>query len=1266
MLYEDLEIYLLKDVESHPFFCCFQERIEIMESLLEATDKKDEESFDKAINACKNYISKYPNFVSYIRYLIHKVLYIRPHLSFSYDSSFELKLRRYDAQMVLMDLNSFKDEFLLSNQTNKETFLDILRADDFDEFIQYLVKNPTHDVSKPIEDFDIFYDKISNSNPINHYKFACLYGSVKCYKYFLNNNIKIPSDVTKYAIIGGNYEIIHILSQRNITFDSMFSIALQYQRNDIADWLLLHYQCEGVTIYDCLEWWNEKGFLYLLLNDFNDLSYTLATSLLNACSHGNISLVDCLLNNFNINQYINIEGRNILHIASEHSHLDIIKYLIEERQYNMDLQDQSKNTALHIACKKNAYYAVTYLCKIGANMNLINEKGYNILMISSKKGYLNIINFLLQTHKIDINFQNSKGWTALAIAVRENNGEIIDYLIGNGADINLVPDKYTTFNLLHIATEYQCFDAVKYFVENKYFDINSVEGDNWTPLNIASYSDNLQIFEYLYEHGANIYHKNSESNNSLNIASYNNCLDIILYIIEKVPKLINSIDDEGFNALEYASLRGQLSLVQFLCEHGAKVRTSLHLAVKSNHYRVVKYLVEVKHAGINATDHNSSTVISYATEKGDLNLFKYLLDHGANPKIVNSKGMNCLHIASANNSLEIVRYIIEHHIILMDSPSKEGYNSLEIAIHKRSHSVAQYLINKCGIQLCIKNAISNNKYEIMKYLVEKMHVDINKLDNDEKTPLHYAIECGNLQFVKFLCDNGANLNYVDRNHQNYLHISVKSFSIAIIQYFVEIQHFDVNVEDINHRTPLYYALINGNLPFVEYLFEHGTRINNNHENILQIAIKNNYREIIQYLVETQHFDTNVEDEDKITPAMYSIIKGDLYLFNYLSQHGANINFSKDQYYDIFYLAIINGTYETVQYLIDEKHININKPFKKPTKGFISLYNKTKETNYYNNTEISYYNNTPLIIASRKGFIMIVELLSENGANLYYTSKDSYNCLHWASLCGHTEIVKYLVGVHNMDVNKLTSKKESALLIAAMKGHFGIVEYLCDHGANLELLNKNRESALYIASRNGNLEIVKCLCDHGANVNRTYSKGFNCLHIACQNKQFNVICYFIEEQLIDINETTKDLSSPLLLAVSKGDIGIVNYLIQKGANINQRNDFNENCLHIAAKHCKKEVIQYFIEYLHFDINSTADGNWTALDFVTNYNLTNIEESSTEIYLKSRGAVLNRPKTHKFLKYMINDIWDDCWESFLFCWILQMIIFSFVYFTILYFI
>ena len=67
-----------------------------------------------------------------------------------------------------------------------------------------------------------------------------LFGSLNCFKYAISTDAYDINDIAKYAVAGGNKEIIHILGQ-NVSFDSCFEVSVKYHRYEVSDWLLTNH-----------------------------------------------------------------------------------------------------------------------------------------------------------------------------------------------------------------------------------------------------------------------------------------------------------------------------------------------------------------------------------------------------------------------------------------------------------------------------------------------------------------------------------------------------------------------------------------------------------------------------------------------------------------------------------------------------------------------------------------------------------------------------------------------------------------------------------------------------------------------------------------------------------------------------------------------------------------------------------------------------------------------------------------------------------------
>lgn len=71
-----------------------------------------------------------------------------------------------------------------------------------------------------------------------------------------------------------------------------------------------------------------------------------------------------------------------------------------------------------------------------------------------------------------------------------------------------------------------------------------------------------------------------------------------------------------------------------------------------------------------------------------------------------------------------------------------------------------------------------------------------------------------------------------------------------------------------------------------------------------------------------------------------------------------------------------------------------------------------------------------------------------GVNPNYKDMSENSAVHYACAYGWQHIVKYLIEVAGADPNCVNEWKMSPILIAMLKGHFGIVDYM----VNLKQIN----------------------------------------------------------------------------------------------------------------------------------------------------------------------------------------------------------------------
>lgn len=128
-------------------------------------------------------------------------------------------------------------------------------------------------------------------------------------------------------------------------------------------------------------------------------------------------------------------GDSPLILASRNGYLDIVQFLISSGA-NTEIINFAEDTALTVACMNNHLDVAKFLISSGANVHAsYDDDGETSLNIASSLGYLEIVKLLILSGAY-IETENFYRNTPLINAARKGRLDIVDFLIGEGADIS--------------------------------------------------------------------------------------------------------------------------------------------------------------------------------------------------------------------------------------------------------------------------------------------------------------------------------------------------------------------------------------------------------------------------------------------------------------------------------------------------------------------------------------------------------------------------------------------------------------------------------------------------------------------------------------------------------------------------------------------------------------------------------------------------------------------------------------------------------------
>ena len=207
-----------------------------------------------------------------------------------------------EAQLADAAHNHYSSDFSYMPKT------DMKKREDFEDTIkentlQYFVKNDNVSAFTDfiaVKNIDVQRSNIYILDLIfTIIDFSAYCGSINIFKYLMLNRCEITSRTIKYAVVGGNEDIIEFLANNGYSFDNKEMDAISYHNNRVVKWLFEHYQCgNDVNLVFCLDCFNMEIFFYLHFEkgiDLNQVGYMHFSPFMVAAFQDNIPLVKYFL-----------------------------------------------------------------------------------------------------------------------------------------------------------------------------------------------------------------------------------------------------------------------------------------------------------------------------------------------------------------------------------------------------------------------------------------------------------------------------------------------------------------------------------------------------------------------------------------------------------------------------------------------------------------------------------------------------------------------------------------------------------------------------------------------------------------------------------------------------------------------------------------------------------------------------------------------------------------------------------------------------------